>query len=204
MLPAQSGDRYQVAELDNRPAETSGGWGALDALPGNPMMWILILSELVVFGAFFGGYAVARLLEPDVFAQSQAMLNRFWGGLNTMILITSGLFAALAHQAKETGRSGLDRTYLIAAMILGIAFLVVKWVEYSEKAAQGIHIETNSFFTLFYLMTGFHALHVVLGIIFLAVVWFKNSRENIATACAFWHMVDLIWVILYPIIYLMR
>ena len=182
----------------------NGGWGALSELPGNPIMWVLIISELLVFGAFFLGFGVSRMLQPELFRAGQAMLDIRLGGLNTLILVTSGWAAAKAVQAGGLGRVALSRRWLAVAMALGLAFLVVKGIEYADKAAHGIDIETNTFFTLFYLMTGFHALHVVMGVIVLAIVGWKNSVENLETGAAFWHMVDLIWLILFPIVYLVR
>lgn len=181
-----------------------GGWGALDQLPGNPMMWILIISELAVFGAFFVIFATNRLLEPDLFAQSQAHLSRLMGGLNTMVLVTSGLFAALAVPRIMQGDRRGCRLWLLAACGGGLVFLTLKAVEYGDKAASGIGIETNTFFTLFYLLTGFHALHVVFGLILMGIAMWRCSTSNVVTVTAFWHMVDLIWVILYPVVYLMR
>lgn len=184
--------------------EAPADWGALSALPGNPMIWVLILSELVVFGAFFSAYSVARALHPLLFNASQAHLDRLTGGVNTMILLTSGLAAALAGQARRQHRLGACRLWLAAAAVGGVAFMTVKLAEYADKAAQGIGLEGDSFFTLFYLMTGFHALHVVLGLVLLAAAGWWCSEENVETAIAFWHMVDLIWVLLYPLLYLVR
>ncbi len=178
-----------------------GGWGALSSLPGNPLMWILIISELLVFGAFFLGFGVARVLQPELFRAGQAMLDIRLGGLNTLLLVTSGWFAARAVRA---GPGGASRRWIAAAMVLGAGFLVVKGVEYADKAAHGIGIETDTFFTLFYLMTGFHAMHVVMGLVVLAIVAWRNSPENLETGAAFWHMVDLIWLVLFPIVYLVR
>lgn len=186
----------------SRPTE--GGWGALSELPGNPIMWVLIISELLVFGAFFLGFGVARLLQPELFRAGQAMLDVRLGGLNTLILVTSGWLAAKAVQARCAGQVGLSRRWLAGAMALGCGFLVVKGIEYADKAAHGIGIETDTFFTLFYLMTGFHAMHVVMGLVVLTIVGWKNTVENLETGAAFWHMVDLIWLILFPIVYLVR
>jgi len=185
-------------------SEETGGWGVLDALPGNPMIWILIIGELLVFGALFLGFAGVRFLDPAAFAESQAKLDRVLGGINTMILLTSGFFAAMAVRTRADEDKKASRKWVAASMIVGSLFLAVKFVEYGDKAAQGIDIDTNTFFTLFYLSTGFHFLHVILGLIILAVVGWKNSLENLETGTAFWHMVDLIWVILYPIVYLIR
>lgn len=183
---------------------TAAGWGVLDSLPGNPLMWILIISELLVFGAFFAGFSADRALHPAAFAASQAKLDRMAGGINTMILLSSGLAAALGVNAMHQGKILACRLWLAVAGALGVGFLAVKLSEYADKAAHGITMDTDDFFTLFYLMTGFHALHVVLGIVILAVVGWKCSLENVETGTSFWHMVDLIWVLLYPIVYLIR
>jgi len=195
-----------VPPPEMKPAGDSleGDWGALSALPGNPMMWLLIWSELFVFGAAFAGFSVARILNMELFAQSQATLDRLAGAINTMVLITSGFMAALAVNAQSRDRSGQARAFIGGAIVLGLVFLVIKFFEYSDKFAHGIGIETNNFYTLYFLLTGFHAAHVVLGIVILAIVAWKNSLENLETGAAFWHMVDLIWVILFPLIFLMR
>lgn len=186
------------------PASEAQGWGALSDLPGNPIMWVLIISELLVFGAFFVAFGVARVLDVETFRAGQALLDVRLGGANTLILVTSGWLAAKAVQRGQEGAGRASRLYLSGAGALGLAFLLVKGGEYAAKAAQGIDIETNTFFTLFYLMTGFHAMHVIMGVIVLAIVGWKNSPENLETGAAFWHMVDLIWLILFPIVYLLR
>lgn len=190
-----------LSEIDDTG---EGGWGALSSLPGNPIMWVLIISELLIFGAFLGGFAGARILEPAVFADSQGRLDGLAGGLNTLVLVTSGLFAALAVHARAAGAIPRARLWLGGAGALGVVFLAVKGVEYADKAAHGIGLETNTFFTLYYLMTGFHAMHVVMGLIVLGIVAWKCSLENLETGAAFWHMVDLIWVLIYPIVYLIH
>lgn len=181
-----------------------GGWGALSDLPGNPIMWVLIISELLVFGAFFVAFGIARVLDVETFRAGQALLDVRMGGLNTLVLVTSGWLAAKAVQRQSAGAGFAARSYLAGAGALGLVFLLIKGLEYAAKAAQGIDIETNTFFTLFYLMTGFHAMHVIMGVIVLAIVGWKNSSDNLETGAAFWHMVDLIWLILFPIVYLLR
>ena len=167
-------------------------------------MWILIASELLVFGAMFIGFASVRLTQVELFASSQDNLNRLAGAINTMVLITSGFCAALADHYQRINKTPLVRIWLAASILLGVVFLGIKGLEYSEKISNGISTETNDFFMFYYLVTGFHALHVVLGIAILAIVGWKNNLENVLTGTAFWHMVDLIWVILFPLIYLMR
>ncbi|WP_404385497.1 cytochrome c oxidase subunit 3 family protein [Caenispirillum salinarum] len=189
-----------MPDEDQAPAD----WGPLSDLPGNPFMWILILSELAVFGAFLMGFAGARLANPDLFAESQAQLSRVYGGLNTLVLVTSGWFAALAVRNRAEGAVRRARMWLGAAAVLGAVFLAVKVLEYGEKISAGVGLETNTFWTLYWLITGFHALHVVAGIGILALVAWKSSLENLETGTAFWHMVDLIWVLIYPVLYLIR
>ena len=182
-------------------SEQADGSGTL---PGNPRMWILIASEIAVFGAGLAGFAGARIFQPEVFAQSQATLDRLAGTLNTAVLLTSGLLAALAVSARKRGQRRMARTHLGLAGFLGLVFLVIKTIEYAEKSEAGIGIETNTFFTLYFLLTGFHYLHVIFGLILLAIVAVWDSIENLETGAAFWHMVDLVWVLIFPVIYLVR
>ncbi len=192
----------------NRPdypaAKVETGWGPLSALPGNPLMWVLIASELAVFGLALLGYAGARARDPLGFVAAQDTLDRLAGTINTAILLTSGLFAALANDVARLNRRNLARKFLGAAGALGIAFLVVKGFEYAREFAAGADIDSSPFFTLYFLVTGFHALHVVLGLIILAIVAKSASPMAVETGTAFWHMVDLIWVIVFPCFYLLR
>jgi len=191
-----------VAHPEPESITANADWGALSRLPGNPMMWILILGELAVFGVFFVGFAMARALDPVTFDASQAHLDRTIGAANTLLLITSGWLAALGARAEASGRN--PRALLAGAALLGLMFLAVKAREYGAEIGAGLYPETNTFFTLYYLLTGFHALHVVMGVIVLGIVAWLRGLDNVETGCAFWHMVDLIWVILYPLVYLIR
>lgn len=171
----------------------------LDDLPGDLMMWVLIVSELLVFGAGLLAFLGVRIADPVGFAADQDHLNRVAGAVNTIVLITSGYCAARAVHSP-----GKMRLWLSGSMLLGAVFLVVKWLEYSAKAAQGIDIETSQFFTFYYLLTGFHAMHVLAGLVIFALVMRWRSPRNLEAAAMFWHMVDLVWVLLFPIIYLVR
>lgn len=186
------------------PAHGDDGWGVLGELPGDFMMWVLIASELLVFGLALLAFLAVRAGDPAAHAAAQAQLDATAGAVNTIVLVTSGLAAALAVEARKGGDRIAARRWLAAAMTLGAVFLAVKAVEYWSKAELGIGIETSPFFTFFYLVTGFHALHVGAGIVILALVTKADSVRNIETAAAFWHMVDLVWVLLFPIIYLVR
>jgi nitric oxide reductase NorE protein len=184
----------------------TAGEGETDAsggLPGEPIMWILIASELAVFGAGLAAFLGARALDPETFAAGQARLDRTAGALNTLVLVTSGFCAAIAVRRAEAGDRRAARAWLGAAAALGLAFLLVKAREYADKAAEGIGIETDAFFTFYYLLTGFHALHVVAGMVVLGLVAIRPNPHPVETGVQFWHMVDLVWVLLFPVVYLL-
>ena len=176
----------------------------LDELPGDLMMWVLIVSELLVFGAGLAAFLSVRITDPAGFADAQNMLDRTGAGINTVVLVTSGFLAALALVLRESGARLRARLLLVAASLLGLVFLLIKGAEYADKAAHGITWETSPFFTFYYLITGFHAAHVVAGIVILLLVALRDAPRNIEVGAAFWHMVDLVWVLLFPVIYLLR
>lgn len=167
-------------------------------------MWVLILSEMLVFAAAFGLYAWMRADARALFDASQQQLDPIVGGLNTMVLLTSGLFAALATGAIAQGKVRRSRQWLTLTMVLGVAFGVIKITEYVSKFSAGLTPDTNTFFTFYYLLTGFHFAHVLFGLGILALVTWRTTLANVETATAFWHMIDLIWILLYPLIYLLR
>jgi nitric oxide reductase NorE protein len=177
---------------------------AFDALPGELLMWILIVSEVLVFGAGLIVFLSVRITDPAGFADAQDMLDRTGAGINTVILITSGFLAALACQMTQPVDRTKRRLSLIAAALLGMAFLWIKGSEFAAKGAAGIVWDTHPFFNFYYMLTGFHAAHVAAGIVFLLVVAWCDNEETIEDVAMFWHMVDLVWVLLFPVIYLLR
>lgn len=175
--------------------------GTAERLPGEPIMWVLIVSELLVFGAVLAAFLAVRATTPEIFAESQALLDREAGALDTLVLVTSGLFAAIAVRAGAAAKPGRARLWLLLAILLGVVLLVVKELEYADKTALGI--DTNAFFTFYYLGTGCHALHVVAGIVILLLVGWRAEPHALEVGAAFWHMVDLVWVLLFPVICLL-
>lgn len=176
---------------------------AQNRLPGELIMWVLIISELAVFGAALLIFLTLRLRDPLGFAEAQGHLHRLSAGVNTVVLVTSGFAAACAVRAARTERPAQARRWLGAAMSLGAAFLILKGVEYADAARQGIGLETHVFYTFYWLLTLFHAAHVVAGIVILGLVAFRARPEGVEAGAQFWHMVDLVWVLLFPVIYLL-
>ena len=180
------------------------GWGVLEGLPGDPMMWVLVFSELVAFGLFLGAFIVARAVRPAVFASGQTALDVTLAGCNTIVLVTSGWAAAKGAASARADEGRRARLWLLLAMALGGAFVTIKLVEYAREIGGGIGLETSVFFTLYFLLTGFHLLHVCLGIIILAVVCRRADPVDVETGTVFWHMVDLVWIVMFQIVYLVR
>ncbi len=181
----------------------AAGRTAFDDLPGELLMWVLILSELLVFGAGLVAFMGVRLTDPAGFAAAQDHLWRAGAALNTVVLVSSGFLAAQALRWRGAGARRAARVALVAAAALGAVFLAVKGAEYAGKAAEGIGWDTHPFFTFYYLLTGFHAAHVAAGVALLLLVAWRDGVANVEAAAMFWHMVDLVWVLLYPVIYLL-
>ena len=179
------------------------GSGNTGQLPGELMMWVLILSELAVFGAGLLAFLAVRLTDPLGFAEAQSHLHRTGAAANTLVLVTSGWLAALATRAAESGEIRRLRLLLTPAVLLGAVFLVLKATEYADLFAQGIGTETHAFYTFSFLLTGFHAAHVLAGMVLLTLVGWLATPKAVETGAAFWHMVDLVWVLLFPVVYLL-
>ncbi|MDA7964484.1 cytochrome c oxidase subunit 3 [Ruegeria sp.] len=176
--------------------------GLIDELPGELLMCVLIISELLVFGAGLIAFMGVRLTDPAGFAEAQSHLYRTGAVFNTGVLVTSGYLAAQALWWRHAQRTAA-RLALIGAAMLGILFLIIKGAEYAGKAAQGITFETHPFFLFYYLLTGFHAAHVLAGVGLLLLVAWRDAPRNIEAGAQFWHMVDLVWIMLFPVIYLL-
>lgn len=178
-------------------------------LPGDLAMWFFILAELTVFAILFIGFAVTEQLNPVMFIEGKAKLHQLSGLINTLTLITSSFLVALALNAMHKGNGIKSAILLITAKLVASVYIAVKIWEYLSLFDQNIDIETNTFFTLYFMITFFHLMHVLLGmviLIFIAVKAVKNqyNSSNISgfeSGASYWHMVDMLWIILFPLIY---
>ena len=178
-------------------------------LPGDLAMWFFILAELTVFAILFIGFAVSEQLNPEIFAQGKKNLHQVSGLINTLALITSSYFVALALTAMHNNKGQFAAKLLIVAKLVACLYVGVKVWEYLSLFEQGINIETNTFFTLYFMITFFHLMHVLLGMVILAFVTVKANKNeynesNISgfeSGASYWHMVDMLWIILFPLIY---
>ena len=180
--------------------------------PGDLAIWVFILAELLVFACFFAMYAFTRMDQVELFNQYQQTLNREAALINTVALITSSYFVVRAVLCIQEGDNQWCVKWLLAAMGMGLVFLVVKIFEFSHHFGQGINLSTNTFYMFYLSLTFFHFMHVILGMVILAAVAYKAKKgdytpENhigVETGASYWHMVDLVWLILFPLVYVMR
>jgi len=187
--------------------------------PGDFAIWIIIYIELLTFSLLFLGYAFSRRGDIELFNTSQLMLSQTSGFINTFILITSSYFVVKAVKSiknmthvthKESSIKASK--WLLFAMMCGMAFLIIKITEFSHIFSEGINLSTNSFFMFYLLLTGFHFMHVLLGSVILFNIYQKTKTfgylpddyRGFETGTSYWHMVDLLWIILFPLIYIIR
>lgn len=181
-------------------------------LPGDLAIWFFIFMELLVFGIFFIVYSIKRIQNVELFNQYQLTLNRESGAANTIILITSSYFVIRAvHAIKKDDVKACVR-WLYAALACGSGFLILKFIEYNDKFSHGVNLNTNDFYFFYLSLTLFHFFHVILGMIILFAVALKAQRgaynatnhTGVETGASYWHMVDLVWIILFPLVYIIR
>jgi cytochrome c oxidase subunit 3 len=185
-------------------------------------MWAFLTTEVMMFGGLFAAYGFYRARYSAGFEEASHLLDYFLGALNTGVLICSSLTMALAVQAAQEGKRKGTVLFLILTMILGLAFLGVKVVEYSDKfehhLVPGAHFSVESeqphliqlFYSFYFAMTGLHALHMVVGIAILAILVVMTLRGRFSSEYnspvemtgLYWHFVDIVWIFLFPFLYL--
>ncbi len=180
--------------------------------PGDFAIWIFIMAELLVFAVFFSVYAFTRASHVEMFNASQLTLNRNYALINTLTLITSSYFVVRALASMREDQVKHTFYWLVAAIACGFLFLLVKSNEYAEHYHHGVNLRTNLFFMFYFSLTFFHFMHVLLGMVILSANAIKTragayTPENhvgLETGASYWHMVDMVWLILFPLIYVMR
>lgn len=182
-------------------------------VPGEPGVWILLFGDLGVFTMLFAVYLSNRGAEPELFAESQATLNRALGATNTLVLLTSSLFVVSAVRAVRQDTSRRYAPRLIAAAIFcGLCFVAIKAFEYHDKLSHGLYPSTNKFFMYYFVLTGVHLAHVIVGIIVLSVLYTLATKAvftpthlaYIESGACFWHVVDLLWIVIFPLVFFVR
>jgi nitric oxide reductase NorE protein len=192
------------------PPIDADGSGTAARIPGEPGVWIVIVGDIAVFSMLFGVYLYSRADSPELFAKSQAELSLGFGLANTLVMLTSSLAVVAGVQAARASRVELARRAFAGAVTLGLVFVALKAIEWGAKIDAGLVPSTNDFFMLYYVLTGVHLGHVVIGVLVLAALrafaikrdFTGGSRLLVESGAVFWHMVDLIWLVLFPLVYL--
>lgn len=210
-------------------------------LAGDLAIWIFILAELLVFGVFFAAYAFTRLQHLELFRTMQATLDVNAGMVNTLLLVTGSACVAMAvntvrqipplppsaepAEAAESTAPVIEwhplhavaSRWLLAGIVCGLGFLLVKGGEYAAKLGAGISLSTNTFYMFYLSLTFFHFMHVILGLVILVAVWRRlrqgayrpglpgqtSPMNGLESGAAYWHMVDLVWIVLFPLVYVL-
>jgi nitric oxide reductase NorE protein len=192
------------------PAKRSvSGW-----IPGEWGIWLFILTDFSVFGGYFGVFLTLRGQQPEVFRASSEALSPTHGAVNTVFMLTASLFVALAIQDIRQGRVRTARRFLVGSGLCGLAFIVNKPIEWLGQLGAGHGPHQNEFFQLYFLLTGIHLLHVIAAVIVVAYLWRKAERVRVQptrlqaraleNGASYWHLVDLIWMVLFALFYLVR
>jgi cytochrome c oxidase subunit 3 len=186
-------------------------------------MWVFLVTEVMFFGGLFMAYIVYRTWHPDAFAAGSSHLDIVLGGVNTVVLICSSLTMALAVHAAQTSWRRGQVVFLVLTMALGATFLVIKAFEYADKFEhhlvpgpsfewpdEKLKAPVQMFYSLYFAMTGLHALHMVIGFgIMLWLLWHANKGRfsaeyysQVEVSGLYWHFVDIVWIFLFPLLYL--
>ncbi|HNZ57026.1 MAG TPA: cytochrome c oxidase subunit 3 family protein [Methylophilaceae bacterium] len=181
-------------------------------LPGDFALWIFIFAEMLAFGVLFVAYAFTRAKNVELFNVSQLTLSRTSGAINTLVLITSSYFVVRGVAAIKKGLNKQCAHWLTGAFLLGGIFVCIKMVEFNAKYTEDITMSTNNFYMFYLSLTFFHFMHVLMGMIILASIIIKANRGGysaqdyigVETGASFWHMVDFLWIILFPLVYIIR
>jgi cytochrome c oxidase subunit III len=173
-------------------------------------IWAFLATELLLFGGLFTAYAEFRVSYPELFHLQHLKLNRLMGALNTVLLLTSSLSMAVGIAAIRQGRVRVLKMALSLTLALAAGFLVIKYLEWTEDFSNGLFPDSNLFFGLYFMMTGLHGLHVIFGMA--VMVWLlvraqkgaftEEYNTPIEITGLYWHFVDLVWIYLFPLLYL--
>jgi cytochrome c oxidase subunit 3 len=173
-------------------------------------IWTFLATEVLLFGGLFTAYVIFRIKFPRMFYEDHLKLDRVLGAVNTIVLIGSSLTVALGISAIRKGKVGLLRMYLSFTILLAATFLGIKYVEYMEKFSHGLSPGTDIFFSLYFMLTGLHGIHVLAGMVVLGAVLYlagkgkysESYHTPVEISGLYWHFVDLVWIYLFPLLYL--
>jgi len=191
-----------------RSASTIATTRSATGIPtGRLAVWWVLVSEIVIFGGILVSYVMNRLAHRE-FAEQAAHTNTWIGAFNTFVLLTSSLFAVLAHQAAERGNGPKAARLLWATIGGGAVFLSVKAFEWTHEIREGFTIQSGGFWSYYYTAAGVHAFHVIAGMALMAWVASSAARNRdlhrVENVGIYWHFVDVVWIFLFPLLYIAK
>lgn len=181
-------------------------------LPGEEGIWVFVMGDMIVFTFFFSIFLFYRNADIEVFQSSRPLLSLHYGVINTALLLLGSWFVATSVTAFRRRAPGAAKYCMGLGALCGLAFCVLKYFEYSGKFAEGITPTTNDFFMFYFIFTGIHLMHVIVGVGLLLYFWMSLSKPGgldnvglmgIESGATYWHMVDLLWIVLFPLLYLL-
>ena len=181
-------------------------------IPGSLAIWAAILAEMSEFAIMFIVYFLAKVHNPEIFAQGPLRLSTLAGTSNTLVMLTSSFFVVRAVIAMRANKPIACTRWLWAAVASGAIYLIIKVFEYQWNSTQGLATETNIFYAVYYYITFNHFLHVGWGSV--AIVWvihrvntgiyIHSDHEGLLSIAVYWHMIDLAWITIFPLLYVIR
>ena len=191
---------------------SSSSFRKITDIPGSLAIWAAILAEMSEFAIMFIVYFLAKVHNPELFAVGPEKLNTLAGTVNTLLMLTSSFFVVRALIAIRNNKPITSARWLWGAVIAGVLYLIIKYFEYQWNTAQGLETETNIFYGVYYYVTFNHFLHVGWGSA--AIVWViyrlntgiytQQSHEGLLNVAVYWHMIDLAWITIFPLLYVIH
>jgi heme/copper-type cytochrome/quinol oxidase subunit 3 len=188
-----------------RPIATTRSAAGLPT--GRLAVWWVIASEVVIFGGLLASYVMHRLAH-DAWAEQAAHTNMWIGAVNTLVLLSSSLAAVLGHKAAVEGDGPKAARQLYLTMLGGATFIVIKAIEWTSEIRHGFTITSSTFWSFYYTAAGLHALHVIAGVVIMAFVAHEARRNlelhRVELIGIYWHFVDVVWIFLFPLLYIAK
>ena len=182
--------------------------------PGKIGIWLFLASEIMFFIGILGTYIILRSGAPEMFAAHAHVLSKTAAGINTLVLIGSSLTVALAVDAAQKGNRSRTALMLGLTILCAFGFLVIKYIEYTSHFHENMWPRTDTYLAVYFTMTGLHALHVIFGMSVNGYFWLAGPSywaagdrqlliNRVENAGLFWHFVDIVWIFLFPVLYLL-
>lgn len=209
-MPGGTVSNPETTRLANCPRQKTEPFEST-RVPGEVGIWLFVAGDLIVFGVFFVVIALGHVEQAELFAQSRASLDMWVGVLNTLLLLSGSWFVAIGVEKCRLEPDTRVSRYFTLAILCGLGFIANKSFEWGLKISAGINPATNDFYMLFFIFTGIHLLHVLVGLVILLLIRNTSRRptlgsreiQTIEAGAIFWHLVDLLWIALFALLYLL-